>query len=101
MGYPVILTPQSQEDLASIVRFIRRDSPQRAYDFGNLLIDKALSLGPFPGIGRIVPELDDPHVREITHGPYRIIYEVLQEPTTVYVLRFWHAARGTPEIKTG
>ena len=69
--------------------------------FGNLLIDKALSLGPFPEIGRVVPEIDDPNVREIIHGSYRIIYEVISDPTTVYILRFWHAARGTPEIIKG
>ena len=101
MGYPVVLTPQSQKDLQSIVRFIRRDSPQRAISFGNLLIDKALSLGPFPEIGRVVPEIDDQSVREIIHGSYRIIYEVIPNPTTIYILRFWHAARGTPEIIRG
>jgi len=29
-GWPVILTPQSQEDLRKIVLFIARDSPDRA-----------------------------------------------------------------------
>lgn len=98
MGLPVILTPQSQEDLGSIVRFIDRDSSQRAEAFGNLLVDKALSLGQMPNRGRIVPEIGDPAVREIMHGSYRIIYEVFSDPGAVYVLRFWHAARGTPQI---
>jgi len=44
MGVPVILTPQSQSDLASIVKHIARDSQDRARAFGNLLIDKALSI---------------------------------------------------------
>jgi len=98
MGFPVILTPQSQDDLAHIVRYIARDNPEQARAFGNLLIDKALSLGPLPERGRVVPELNVPSVREIVHSPYRIIYEVYQNPTVVYVLRFWHAARGTPDI---
>jgi toxin ParE1/3/4 len=50
-------------------------------------------------MGRVVPELDDPDVREITYGSYRIVYELLREPNAVYVLRFWHGARGTPEIE--
>jgi len=37
-------------------------------------------------------------VREIIHGSYRIIYEMLHDPDAVFVLRFWHAARGIPEI---
>jgi toxin ParE1/3/4 len=85
MGLPVILTPQSQKDLQSIVAFIARDNPESARSFGNELIDKALSLTTFPQRGRVTPELNDSNVREIVHGPYRIIYEVLNE--NVYVLR--------------
>jgi len=99
MGLPVILTPQSLEDLRSIVGYIARDSPSRAREFGHLLIDKALSIGTMPERGRVVPELGDPNVRAIIHGAYRIIYELLREPDAVFVLRFWHASRGEPEIK--
>ena len=99
MGLPVILTPQSQEDLRDIVSFIARDNRDRAREFGYVLLDKALSIGSFPKIGRVVPELNDQSVREIVHKSYRIIYEILRDPETVYVLRFWHAARGAPEVK--
>ncbi len=98
MGIPVILTPQSLADLESIVRHIARDNPARARSFGNQLIDKALSIESLPKRGRIVPELNDSSVREIILGSYRIIYEVLHEPNRIFVLRFWHAARGIPEI---
>jgi plasmid stabilization system protein ParE len=101
MGCPVILTPQSQDDLREIVRFISQDSAERARAFGNALIDKALTLESFPAMGRIVPELGDPSVREIIHGSYRIIYEFYQSSGIVYVLRFWHAARGEPKINEG
>jgi len=95
MGLPVILTPQSQKDLQNIVAFIARDNPERARSFGNELIDSALSLTTLPERGRVTPELNDANVREIVHSPYRIIYEVLSDK--VYVLRFWHGARG--EVK--
>lgn len=97
MGFKIILTPQAIDDLREIVTFIAHDNSERARTFGNELIDKALSLSPFPDRGRVVPELADPNVREIIHGPYRIIYE--QMPDAVYVLRFWHGARGEPLIK--
>ena len=98
MDWPVILTPQSQDDLREIVFFISRHNRERARNFGNTLIDKALSLGSQPEKGRVVPEQNDPVVREIVHGAYRIIYEVTHHPDAVFVLRFWHGARGTPEI---
>ncbi len=98
MGHPVILTPQSQDYLREIVRYIAKDSPERARAFGNALIDKALSLETFCERGRVVPELGEASVRELIHGSYRIIYEVFHDPTVVYVLRFWHGARGAPEL---
>ena len=62
-------------------------------------VDKALSLAEQPERGRVVREQDDPAVREIVSRSYRIIYEVVYQPTAVFVLRFWHGARGTPKIE--
>ena len=101
MGLPVILTPQATDDLGGIVRRIAQDSPERAKSFGHALLDAALAIAPFPGRGRVVPEVKDLAVREVLHGHYRIIYEFRRAPDAVYVLRFWHAARGTPELPTG
>ena len=52
-------------------------------------------------MGRVVPELDDPAVREDIHGNYRLIYEVVLQPPAIYILRFWHGARGTPSLPEG
>ena len=100
MAFKVILTPQSLDDLREIVAFIAQDSPERARTFGNEFIDRAISLDTFPERGRVVPEIREPAVREIIHGRFRIIYEIFPEQAVVYVLRFWHGARGEPEIKT-
>jgi len=97
MGLPIILTPQALEDLQQIVSFIARDNPERARSFGNELIDKAFSLTSHPLRGRVMPELNDADVREIIHGPYRIVYETVDE--SIYVLRFWHGARGEPKVQ--
>jgi plasmid stabilization system protein ParE len=101
MGLPVILTPQAIEDLSGIVRRIATDSPDRARAFGHALLDAAQAIDPFPELGRMVPEVGDPAVREVLHGDYRIIYEVHRNPAAVYVLRFWHGARGTPQLSPG
>ena len=97
--WPVILTPQSLDDLREIVTFIAKDNPERAIEFGNELIDKALFIGTQPEMGRVVPEENDPNVHEIVHRTYRIIYELFREPDAVFLLRFWHGARGAPEIR--
>jgi plasmid stabilization system protein ParE len=100
MGFKVILTPQSVSDLETITKFIAKDNPERARTFGNQLIDHALSVGSLPERGRIVPEIGDHAVREIIHGAYRIIYEIFPESRSIFVLRFWHGARGKPDIKS-
>ena len=99
MGFKVILTPQAQDDLRGIVSFIARHNPQRAKSFGYELIDHALTLDELPERGRVVPEVSEPSVREIVHRPYRIIYEIFPGQNTVYILRFWHGARGEPKIE--
>ncbi|WP_394365900.1 type II toxin-antitoxin system RelE/ParE family toxin [Mesoterricola sediminis] len=39
-------------------------------------VHKAISrLERFPTSGRMVPELDDPNLREVVHPPFRIIYQ--------------------------
>ena len=98
MGLPVILTPRSQEDLREITVRVAQDSRERALALGHRLIDRALTVGAFPLAGRMVPEERDPSVREVVQESYRIIYEILPDPPTVYILRFWHGARGNPEL---
>ena len=99
MGFKIVLTPQALADLESIVRFIAKDNRDRAREFGHELVDRALSLASLPERGRIVPEIGEPRIKEFIHRSYRIIYEIYSDRAVVFVLRFWHAARGTPEIK--
>ena len=98
MDCKVILSPRAIQDLREIVRYISFDNPKAAERFGYALIDAALSLATLPDRGRFVPEFDDGMTREIIYSPYRIVYRVDPERKVVFVSRFWHAARGTPEF---
>jgi len=99
MGFKVIFTPQSIRDLEAIVTFIAQRDPERARTFGHELIDRALTVAALPERGRIVPEVGDATVREIIHGSYRVIYEIFPSAGAIFILRFWHGARGAPEIE--
>jgi plasmid stabilization system protein ParE len=59
MGFKVILTPQSLDDLTKIVTFIARDNSGRARTFGNELVDRALATAAFPELGRMEPEIGE------------------------------------------
>ncbi len=98
MGYQVALSPSARRDLRDIVRYISVDSAERALKFAQLLIGSTKRLADFPEMGRIVPEFADPSIREIVVRSYRVIYRVNHDDCRVDVARFWHAARGFPDI---
>jgi len=98
MDYKVLISPRARDDLRIIVRFIGQHNGEAALHLGKLLIEKALSLENLPLRGRVVPEMNELAVRELVFKSYRIIYQVSEQTRSVAVLRFWHAARGTPEI---
>lgn len=78
MGYQVALSPSARRDLRDIVRYISLDSPERAVDLGQFLVSSTKRLADFPEMGRVVPEFDDPSLREIVVRSYRVIYRVDQ-----------------------
>ena len=98
MAYQPTWSPASRDDLQDIVRYISRDSPERARSFAVRLIAHADMLQEQPEIGRMVSERRLRHIREIIFRPYRIIYRVDHEHERVEIARVWHAARGTPEV---
>ncbi|MBM4028180.1 MAG: type II toxin-antitoxin system RelE/ParE family toxin [Planctomycetes bacterium] len=57
-----------------------------------------MHLADFPQSGRVVPEFDDPSIREIIRRPCRIVYRVRTQDQMVEIARIWHAARGIPQL---
>lgn len=98
MDYKIIFSEPSIEDLHNVVHFIAQDNPQAAARFGHDLIQSVRHLASFPRMGRMVPEKGDEDIREIIFKPYRIFYRVKDDARAVEIIRFWHAARGEPEI---
>jgi plasmid stabilization system protein ParE len=98
MDYRVILSPSARADLRDIVRYISFDAPDRALEFGLFLVSRTRLLGRSPQLGRVVPEFEDAFIREIVVRSYRIVYRLDDSRHLVEVIRFWHAARGIPEI---
>lgn len=100
MDYQVVLSPSARADLRDIVRYISFDAPDRALQFGRFLISHTRLLATASELGRIVPEFEDPFIREIIVRSYRVVYRLDHSRRLIEVIRFWHAARGTPEINS-
>lgn len=98
MDFEVVLTRRASDDLVEIAKYIAQDDPALAESFTDELIHETLPLSAFPQMGRVVPELRQGSIRELIRNPYRIIYRIRETHHLIEVLRFWHGARGTPEI---
>lgn len=84
-------TPQAADDLDAIAEFISQDSPHYSSLFVLDVLCAVDRLIQFPKSGRIVPEINDPLVREVILGSYRIIYRLRQD--LVEILTVFHGSR--------
>lgn len=85
-------TPQSQNDLISIAEFIAQDSKKYAKLHIKRIRERVRQLSEFPNSGRILPELDNPRIREIVLGNYRIIY-LFVNAERIDILTVHHSAK--------
>ena len=84
-------TRQATDDLDSIAQFISKDSPQYARLFVSDVFQTVERLSEFPQSGRIVPELNDPLIREVILGNYRLVYRF--KAKLIELLTLYHGAR--------
>lgn len=72
----VVWALRARQALEDALTYVAQDSPQNASNLAARVIERADSLAEFSERGRIVPELDDPSLRELLVNPYRLLYEV-------------------------
>jgi len=92
-------TQQAADDLESITDFISQDSPHYARLFATDVIAAVERLSSFPNLGRKVPEKNNPLIREIILGNFRIVYRVRDE--VVELLTIHHGARLLDPLRLG
>ncbi len=84
-------SPEAIEDIEAIASYIERDSLWYAQAVVSKLHASAQSIPDFPEIGRMVPEVNDPAIRERFVYSYRLIYRV--EPERILVAAVIHGRR--------
>lgn len=75
-------------DLVAIHRVIAGTSKAVADAWATRLLRRADQLAAFPDMGRVIPELQSPLLRELMETPYRILYE--RFPDRVEILAVAH-----------
>ncbi len=83
MAYRVTWSPEAVEDLESIAEYIERDSLFYAQSVVSKILEASRSLGEFPLIGRMLPEMGDENIRERFVYSYRLVYKVGSERVLV------------------
>ena len=101
MDFKVFLSDEALSGLERIVAYIAPHNAVAAERMGNRLLDAALSVSTSPERGRMVPEFRRPELREIIFRSYRILYRINDSDKSVEIVRFWHGARGFPQVPRG
>jgi len=72
-------TGEALENLSEIEEFIGKDSLNKAESFVYHLIERGESIARNPHMGRMVPEISNPEIRELIVKKYRIVYRVQEK----------------------
>lgn len=92
---PMQWTRTSQRDVRAIHNFIARDSPYYARQTVRRIRDAGERLGRQFDMGSIVLEWENPNIREVYAGQYRVIG--LLNAGNVKILTILHSAQLIPE----
>lgn len=84
----VIWTQPAKADLRAVHDYIARDSRYYAKKVAQEIRQRTIVLDGLPRMGRVVPEVGDDNVREISIYSYRILYEIRADD--VFVLALVH-----------
>jgi len=88
----VIWTSNALDNLEEIAEFIAKDSVHYAEITVTRLFSSTSILKSFPLSGRVVPEFELEHIREVIEGAYRVVYQLTEEET-IEVLSVRHGAK--------
>ena len=91
MARTIEWTRTAWEDLEQIADYIARDPTHYAAAFVREVRNAVVVLSDFADMGRVVPELGDPAIREIFIKKYRLLYRV--SPDGISIVAFVHGAR--------
>jgi len=91
----IIWSPKAINELGRICDYIGENSEYYARLFAENVFKRIEQLELFPYSGRIVPEYNQPDLRELIYQNYRVIYQV--KTGLIEIVWITHGARLIPE----
>jgi toxin ParE1/3/4 len=95
----IFWSPLALERVQEIADYIAQDSPAAAAKWIDSIFNKAGHLKATPEIGRSVPEIGKPEIRELIFGNYRIIYLVSKKQISILTVRHFKQILPIDEIE--
>lgn len=92
----LIWSPRSLADLEEIRAYIAADSSAWADLTVRRLVSSLERLREFPDSGRLVPERQEPNLREVVSGRFRIVYR--RKPNAVEIVTVFRGSRDFPHV---
>jgi len=88
----IFFSESTLSDLEEIKEhYLSEGAPHIGESFVVSIIEHTETLLDNPDIGRMVPEFQEPKIRELIHPPFRIVY--LRESSSIHVVRVWRSER--------
>ena len=89
---PLTFTESAILDLEEIDYYYHEQQvPDIGKQFMREIISRCEKLPAYPEHGRIVPEFNQPLLRELIHPPFRIVYRL--GSTKITIIRIWRSER--------
>lgn len=76
----------AKSDLKGIIEYLYQDSPQYAEYLYERIFELIDNLKSFPKMGRQVPELNNPIIRELVLQNYRIVYQHFEDKIEIITI---------------
>lgn len=86
-GTTIIWRDEAKEDLRDVIHYLSGFPTAYVENWSDELTRKLNLLETFPEMGRIVPEKEVSHLREILVGNYRLLYIYLNNLITIIAVR--------------
>ena len=80
----------AMEDMRSIKAYIGTDNPQAAIRIIKKIRASVKHLEEFPNSGRIIPESNNPQLREVIVSNYRVMYQISSSSINIFAVYEGH-----------
>lgn len=88
----ILISDSAYADFEAIKEYYTEEGvPHIGEQFILSIIEHIETIPANPDIGRKVPEFDADKIRELIHGPFRVVY--LREEQSIHIVRVWRSER--------